>query len=65
MCENCEYSVLEARLRAKSSHEEGAAEIEYRRCRRHAPNQNGFPIVGCNDWCGDYESNWRVISLFL
>jgi len=32
-------------------------------CRRHAPvapireDMTQFPLVGCNDFCGDYEPN--------
>jgi hypothetical protein len=25
------------------------------RCRRHAPTMGGFPVVWCNDWCGDHR----------
>jgi hypothetical protein len=25
------------------------------RCRRHAPNVSGFPVVFVNDWCGDHR----------
>lgn len=25
------------------------------RCRRHAPNINGFPVVFSSDWCGDHR----------
>jgi hypothetical protein len=25
------------------------------RCRRHAPTMNGYPVVWCDDWCGDHR----------
>lgn len=25
------------------------------RCRRHAPTNNGFPVVYERDWCGDHR----------
>lgn len=32
--------------------------LDYRgigRCRRHAPAMNGYPVVWCDDWCGDHR----------
>lgn len=25
------------------------------RCRRHAPNMGGYPVVYMTDWCGDHR----------
>ena len=27
------------------------------RCRRHAPELGGWPVVFVNDWCGDHKLN--------
>lgn len=31
--------------------------IEVGRCRRHAPTNEGFPVVTPVDWCGDHRVN--------
>lgn len=44
-CEDCKYqSEVEIYLGCDSV------------CRRHAPTDNGWPLVAHDDWCGDFES---------
>jgi hypothetical protein len=43
ICENCRFS--------KRAYQAGNGRIE---CRRYAPGPSGFPVMGENEWCGDY-----------
>jgi len=57
-CSTCMHFVLKAlpaltQIRTGPSITEEAGAIG--RCRRHAPNMNGFPVVFSEDWCGDHK----------
>lgn len=40
-CSTCRFFVLK--------------EAKVGRCRRHAPELNGYPVVYESDWCGDHK----------
>lgn len=50
-CNSCMWFVVKAGLGNMARPGDGPLG----RCRRHAPNMNGFVPVFGNDWCGDHR----------
>lgn len=52
-CASCMWYVRKEAMPATGKLEE--PQIDFGRCRRHAPIMSGFPAVFGSDWCGDHK----------
>lgn len=51
LCENCKFWL---------SDDKPEAGVRFGECRRHAPQQYGWPWIAFDKWCGEYEKREEV-----